>query len=59
VLQIKIYFLQGNLHLEIDHMITAHEQKQNKQKISERLANFSLAHTTIEFELPEEVCRDD
>lgn len=46
-------------HLEIDQMISADEQKQIKQQISERLADFSLAHTTIEFELPEEVCRDD
>jgi len=46
-------------HLEIDQMISADEQKQIKQQISERLADFSLAHTTIEFELPEESCRDD
>ena len=46
-------------HLEIDQMISANEQKQIKQQISERLAEFSLAHTTIEFELPEEVCRDE
>jgi cobalt-zinc-cadmium efflux system protein len=46
-------------HLEIDQMISAEQQKQIKQQISERLAEFSLAHTTIEFELPEESCRDD
>lgn len=46
-------------HLEIDQMISAIQQKQIKQQISERLADFSLAHTTIEFELPEESCRDD
>ncbi len=46
-------------HLEIDQMISAGQQKQIKQQISERLADFSLAHTTIEFELPEESCRDD
>jgi len=46
-------------HLEIDHMICANEQKQIKQQISERLADYSLAQTTIEFELPEEECRDD
>ena len=45
-------------HLEIDHMISATEQKEIKQQISQRLADFSLAHTTIEFELPEEACRD-
>lgn len=46
-------------HLEIDQMISANAQKQIKQEISKRLADFSLAHTTIEFELPEEVCRDN
>ena len=46
-------------HLEIDQMISAEQQKQIKQQISEHLAEFSLAHTTIEFELPEEICRDD
>jgi len=46
-------------HLEIDQMISADEQKYIKQQISERLAGFSLAHTTIELELPEESCRDD
>lgn len=46
-------------HLQIDQMISANQQKQIKQQISERLADFSLAHTTIEFELPEETCRDD
>ena len=46
-------------HLEIDQMISAEQQKQIKQQISEHLAEFSLAHTTIEFELPEEFCRDD
>ncbi len=46
-------------HLEIDQMISAQEQKDIKLKIRELLADFSLAHTTIEFELPEESCRDD
>jgi len=46
-------------HLEINQMISADQQKNIKQQISERLAEFSLAHTTIEFELPEEICRDD
>jgi len=46
-------------HLKIDQMISANEQKQIKQQVSEQLAEFSLAHTTIEFELPEENCRDD
>jgi len=45
-------------HLEIDQMITALEQKQIKQEIARSLSGYSLAHTTIEFELPEESCRD-
>ncbi len=46
-------------HLEIDQLISVNEQKLIKQEISRRLADFSLAHTTIEFEFPEEACRDD
>jgi len=46
-------------HLEIDQMISAAQQKHIKQQIGECLAEFSLAHTTLEFELPEEVCRDE
>lgn len=46
-------------HLEIDQMISATEQKHIKQKISHLLSDYSLAHTTIEFELPDESCRDD
>jgi len=45
-------------HLEIDHMISASDQVAIKQEINKQLAEFSLAHTTIEFEMPEEVCRD-
>jgi cobalt-zinc-cadmium efflux system protein len=46
-------------HLEIDQMISAEELKLIKQNIKQSLTDFSLEHTTIEFELPEEVCRDD
>lgn len=46
-------------HLEIDQMISAQQQKTIKQEVSHQLSGFSLAHTTIEFELPEEICRDD
>jgi len=46
-------------HLKIDQMISAQQQKTIKQEVSHQLSDFSLAHTTIEFELPEEVCRDD
>lgn len=46
-------------HFEIDHMISATEHKHMKEKISSLLSGYSLAHTTIEFELPDESCRDD
>jgi len=46
-------------HMEIDQMISAGEQKQIKYEINKCLSNYKLAHTTIEFELPEEHCRDD
>ena len=45
-------------HLEINRALSTAEQMQLKQVIAERLSDFALAHTTIEFEFPEEVCRD-
>jgi len=45
-------------HLEIDTMISAEEQRRLKEAIRARLADFALAHTTIELELPDEPCRD-
>ncbi|VAW55865.1 Cobalt-zinc-cadmium resistance protein CzcD [hydrothermal vent metagenome] len=45
-------------HLEIDHMISANEQKHVKQQINLALTEFNLEHTTLELELPNEVCRD-
>ena len=45
-------------HLQLDQLLTADEQKTVKQEISNCLTKFSLAHTTIEFEFPEELCRD-
>jgi cobalt-zinc-cadmium efflux system protein len=51
------------------HVLTAHvvincsidntKLRTLKQDVSDRLAPFNLAHTTIEFELPGEPCRDD
>jgi cobalt-zinc-cadmium efflux system protein len=45
-------------HLEIDQMISAYEQKQIKTNVHEILSEYSLSHTTIELELPDELCRD-
>jgi len=44
--------------LEIDRMISAEEQIITKQEVNNRLTDFTLAHTTIEFEMPDESCRD-
>jgi cobalt-zinc-cadmium efflux system protein len=46
-------------HLEIDKMISIQEQKLIKDNVHDLLAKYSLAHTTIEFELPDETCRDN
>lgn len=45
-------------HLEVDQMILENEQKQLKQEIRKKLSDLHLAHTTIELELPDELCRD-
>ncbi len=45
-------------HLEIDELVSTEEQKSIKINIRNDLLGFSLAHTTIEFEMPDEVCRD-
>ncbi len=46
-------------HLEVAHMITAKDQRQIKRQINDRLSEFHLVHTTLEFELPDEICRDN
>lgn len=45
-------------HIELDGELDASEIRQLKQCIQDKLAAFKLAHTTIEFEMPGEVCRD-
>jgi len=45
-------------HLEIDEHMSSQEQAQIKQQVSRKLSKYSLSHTTIEIELPEELCRD-
>jgi len=46
-------------HLELENMVSADEQIKIKQEISKYLNDFPLEHSTIEFELPQENCRDD
>jgi len=45
-------------HLDIDELSKV-EEKQLKQHINKLLAVFSLTHTTIELEMPEDICRDN
>lgn len=45
-------------HLVLNESVAYQEMNQLKRSISSVLAQHQLAHTTIEFEWPEEVCRD-
>lgn len=45
-------------HLELDSHLALADQVALKREIHQRLEQFELAHTTIEFEFPEECCRD-
>ena len=56
--------LDGESHVLIAHLVLnaqydVPELQSLKQVISEDLSAFDLSHTTIEFEFPNEVCRDD
>lgn len=45
-------------HIELESFLCAEDQKVLKEDISSQLHDFSLAHTTIEIEMPDETCRD-
>ena len=45
-------------HIVVSKELTSTERAVLKDKISEQLAEFELAHTTIELEYPDEACRD-
>ena len=45
-------------HLVLDETVAYKEVTRLKSEISEALTSYRLAHTTIEFEWPDEVCRD-
>jgi len=56
--------LDGEHHVYTAHLLLrtnldASQQLVLKQKVAEKLAPFSLTHTTIELEFPEENCRDE
>jgi cobalt-zinc-cadmium efflux system protein len=55
--------LDGERHVLTAHIVVSKElecaeRALLKQQISEQLAVFELAHTTIELEYPDEACRD-
>ena len=45
-------------HLVLQHSVTIAQLQELKADIQDKLKEFSLAHTTIEFEFSDEVCRD-
>lgn len=60
---LHIWSLDGEHHVCTAHLVlrgelTAAQQLALKQEVAEQLKPFELAHTTIEFELPDELCRD-
>lgn len=46
-------------HLRLDEPVDAEKQMEIKVEIATALDAFSFLHTTIEFEFPDEYCRDD
>ena len=46
-------------HLQLDECIGYIEQRDLKADLNNRLSEFNFIHTTIEFEFPDEECRDD
>lgn len=46
-------------HLRLDSTLDSERQKEIKKEISSALDAYSLLHTTIEFEFPDEYCRDN
>jgi len=45
--------------MQMNHHMDSKDQLALKSLIAEKLAPFSLSHTTIELEFPEESCRDN
>ena len=61
---VHLWSLDGERHVLTAHLVTNQvfdpaTQNRIKLDISNRLRGFDLAHTTIEFEFPDESCRDD
>lgn len=47
------------VHIELAVGFSLEDQRNLKRQLSEALAEFDLSHTTVEFELEEEPCRDE
>ena len=45
-------------HLELSRSVDAREYLELKTEVEKRLSEHDFVHTTIEFEFPEELCRD-
>lgn len=46
------------VHIELDADISLEDQRSLKHRLSQELAEFDISHSTIEFELHNEPCRD-
>ncbi len=60
---LHLWSLDGEQHVLTAHLVLEQSVDQTtqisiKREVARRLSNFDLAHTTIEFELPNETCRD-
>jgi cobalt-zinc-cadmium efflux system protein len=47
------------VHIALESGLSLEDQRDLKRRLSEELAEFELSHTTVEFELDEEPCRDN
>ena len=61
---LHLWSLDGENHVLTAHLVLAEAielaaQKNIKKVISEQLDKYELAHTTIELEYPQEICRDN
>ncbi|MGI1677892.1 MAG: cation diffusion facilitator family transporter [Cellvibrionaceae bacterium] len=46
------------VHIELEADVSLEDQRNLKRRLSQELAEFDLSHTTVEFELYNEPCRD-
>ncbi len=46
------------VHIELEADVSLEDQRDLKRRLSQELAEFDLSHTTVEFELYDEPCRD-